>query len=55
MVILDGPNLLLENVQITSEKDSVISTLEAAVSPGISCNFFDVTLVFSNGSVQYYR
>ena len=55
MVILDGPNSLVENVHITSEKESVISTLETAVSPDFSCNFFDVTLVFSNGSVQYYR
>ena len=55
MVILDGQNPLVENVHITSEKDSVICTLETTLSPDFSCNFFDVTLVFNNGSVQYYR
>ena len=42
-------------VHISAKKEHDLSTLINAVSPDVSRNFSDVTLVFSDGVVEYYR
>ena len=42
-------------VHISAKKEHALSTLTNAVSPDVSRNFSDVTLVFSDGVVEYYR
>ena len=65
MVVIHEENLTPEHslnkmnmprkVHISAKKEHALSTLTNAVSPEISRNFSDVTLVFSDGVVEYYR
>ena len=44
-----------KKIHISANKEYALSTLTNAVSPDVSRNFSDVTLVFSDGFVEYYR
>ena len=42
-------------VHLSTKKNHELSSLTYAVSQDVSRNFSDVTLVFSDGVVEYYR
>ena len=55
MVNQDEDDLYVGTVNFNAGKNHALTTLTNAVSSDVSCNFSDVTLVFTDGVLKYYR
>ena len=48
-------NLYIGTINFNAGKNHALTALTNVVSPDVSRNFSDVTLVFTDGVVNYYR